>query len=209
MTPVTPALFVKGVPPFFEADNSIMVCIHGFKKGINSRIWDCESCSSQGGAQLSLIKLAIVVFVDTSEQVPELFLSLMHEFSKFLQYLSASGAVTMEIAREFADRQRISFHHYLYLRNRERLQSSYRHFSRLYAGHQVSAMSLPRDSASAQVLLTVVELLQSLFERLHIQRSIILCVQLLPQRQSPGIPLVRRLAVHRLSQLSCYLGFMA
>lgn len=112
MTAVTPALFVRGVPPFFEADDSIMVCIHGFKKGINSRIGDCESCSSQGGAQLSLVKLAIVIFVDTSEQVPELFLGLMHEFSKFLQYPSASCAVTMKLAREFADRQRISFHHY-------------------------------------------------------------------------------------------------
>jgi hypothetical protein len=56
------------VPPFFEADCSIVILVDLREESVQSGIGHRESSATKGSSELLLIKLAIVVVVDTREK---------------------------------------------------------------------------------------------------------------------------------------------
>lgn len=56
------------VPPFFEADCSVVVFIDLGEKCVQFGIGHRETSTSKGSLQLLLVKLAIVIVVDTRKK---------------------------------------------------------------------------------------------------------------------------------------------
>lgn len=78
------------VPPFFEADCSIVVLVDLREESVQSGIGHRESSAAEGSLKLFFIKLAIVVVVDTREKSQQLLFGLLDECAKFFEKMSAT-----------------------------------------------------------------------------------------------------------------------